>query len=368
MNGGWRRHARAAARIARTSYPRFAFGLPPRRDEVPIFVFHDVTEANFRADLAFLAENEYRPIGLDELAGDPPSRSVVLTFDDARASFLEVAVPLLEEFEARATLFVPTAWVGREVALEARTFRFLGWDELRTCERHPLLDVESHAHRHAMVPVAKGLADFTSPDTLGRFDVFDWPMGWDEGGSERLGPPAAGTPIFRAEPLLSADHCLRPDPRLGAACRELARDPGFFERADWREALEAALAGALAAGDPFEELRGAAFAELRADEFRRSRASFERELDRPPRHLAYPWCAGTPASLEDACAAGIDVVYGVALDVRWARRRAASERPRLLARWKCDWLRSLPGRGRLSLREMLARKLGGWSSTEHLAH
>lgn len=368
MSGGWRRHARAVARIARTTYPRFAFGLAPRPDEVPIFVFHDVTEAGFRSDLAFLAENGYETIGLDELADDPRPRSVVLTFDDARASFLEVAVPLLEEFDANAALFVPTAWVGRTEELPDRSFRFLDWDELRTCDRHPLVDVESHAHRHAMVPVEPRLADFASPETLGRFDVLDWPMRWDEDGSELLGPPPAGTPIFRAEPLLSAERCVRPDAALGAACRELARNPGFFERPDWRGALEATLAEAMASGQPFQEVDGELFARLRAEEFQRSRASFERELGRPPRHLAYPWCVGTPASLDDARAAGIEVVYGVALDFRWARRRGASEQPRLLARWKCDWLKSLPGRGRVPLRTMLARKLSGWSGTEHLAH
>lgn len=368
MTEGWQRRARALARVARTSYPRFAFGLAPRRGEVPIFVFHDVTSDDFRADLTFLAENGYRTIGLSGLAEDPPPKSVVLTFDDARASFLEVALPLLEEFEARAALFVPTAWVGCRVEPPARPVRFLDWDELRICDASPLVDLESHAHRHAMVPVAPAVADFASPSTLARFDVFDWPLRWDSGGKEVLGPPPLGTPVFRSSPLLSESRCFRPPAGLETACRAAAETPGFFARPDWRKTLGGVVEAALTGGESAEPVEGAAYERLRASEFQRSRETFVRELGRVPRHLAYPWCAGTPESISDAARAGYEVVYGVALDVRSARTRPAGAHPRLFARWKCDWLRSLPGNGRRSVREMLVRKVRDWSQTEHLAH
>lgn len=368
MTGGWHRRARALARVARTSYPRFAFGFAPRRGEVPIFVFHDVTADDFRADLTFLAENDYRTIGLYELTEDPPPRSVVLTFDDARASFLAVALPLLEEFEARAALFVPTAWVGCRVEPPARPVRFLDWDELRICDASPLVDVESHAHRHAMVPVSPVVADFASPSTLARFDVFDWPLRWNEGGEEVLGPPPLGTPVFRSSPLLSASRPLRPPAGLEAACRAAAQTPGFFDRPDWRATLDAVVEVALAGGETFEPVARAEYERLRASEFQRSREIFGRELGRVPRHLAYPWCAGTPESISDAARTGFEVVYGVALDVRRARTRPAGAHPRLFARWKSDWLRSLPGKGRRSMRELLVRKVQDWSRTEHLAH
>lgn len=368
MTGGWQRRARALARVARTSYPRFALGFAPRRGEVPIFVFHDVTAEDFRADLTFLAENGYRTIGLSELTEDPPPKSVVLTFDDARASFLAVALPLLEEFEARAALFVPTAWVGHHVEPPARPVRFLDWDELRICDASPLVDVESHAHRHAMVPVTPTVADFASPSTLARFDVFDWPLRWNEDGEEILGPPPLGSPVFRSSPLLSESRCLRPPAGLEAACRAAAGTPRFFDRPDWRATLADVVEAALAGAGAFEPVAGAEYARLRGSEFQRSREAFERELGRVPRHIAFPWCAGTPESISDATRHGFEVVYGVALDVRRARTRSVGAHPRLFARWKCEWLRSLPGSGRRSMRELLVRKVQDWSHTEHLAH
>jgi peptidoglycan/xylan/chitin deacetylase (PgdA/CDA1 family) len=59
-----------------------------------------------------------------------PSRSVLLTFDDAYRDFKEEAWPILRELGLPATLFVPTAYPGR-------TDRAFWWDRLhRILNRH----------------------------------------------------------------------------------------------------------------------------------------------------------------------------------------------------------------------------------------
>src|SRR5689334_6567077 len=99
---------RGAGNVLRTRYPLFLLGLPPPRGEIPVFIYHDVTPAAFARDLEFLRSNGYRTIGLDEFiaAGARKSagreRRVLLTFDDARSSFYEVALPALRTFDARA--------------------------------------------------------------------------------------------------------------------------------------------------------------------------------------------------------------------------------------------------------------------------
>jgi peptidoglycan/xylan/chitin deacetylase (PgdA/CDA1 family) len=103
---------RTAARVSRTRYPGFIFGLPLARGEIPIFTYHDVETQVFARDLEFLHSNGYRTLSLEEYlaarnGGRRPARAVLLTFDDARKSFFTVALPLLRTFEAHAVLFAP---------------------------------------------------------------------------------------------------------------------------------------------------------------------------------------------------------------------------------------------------------------------
>src|SRR5690606_17015076 len=94
-------------------YPAFVLSprAAPLAAHVPVFVYHGIEPRAFERDLAFLADNGYRTIGMQELVrhlsgGKVAPRSVVLTFDDARSSFWRYGFPLLERFEMRGVLFV----------------------------------------------------------------------------------------------------------------------------------------------------------------------------------------------------------------------------------------------------------------------
>jgi hypothetical protein len=152
-----RRALRGANNVLRTRYPLFLLGLPVARDEIPVFIYHEVEPVSFASELEFLRANGYRTITLDEFLsaatrkGARGDKRVLLTFDDARRSFYEVAA-----------------------------------------------------------------------------------MG------EHLGPPPLGAPIYRAAPLLSAEHCFQESPELTAACiqrvAELGRE-AFFNLSDWATQL-----------------------------------------------------------------------------------------------------------------------------------
>ncbi len=57
---------RTAARVSRTRYPGFIFGLPLARGEIPVFTYHDVETQVFARDLEFLHSNGYRTLCLEE--------------------------------------------------------------------------------------------------------------------------------------------------------------------------------------------------------------------------------------------------------------------------------------------------------------
>jgi peptidoglycan/xylan/chitin deacetylase (PgdA/CDA1 family) len=367
-----RRTALGVRNVLRTRYPLFLLGLPASRDEIPVFVYHDVERAAFARELEFLRANHYRTISLDEFqmtAGRNKGRRekrVLLTFDDARSNFYEVALPVLRSFGSRATLFVPTYWAKPSALTGADLF--MTWDQVRACVESGHVDVQSHAHRHALVANSDDqLIGFATPRLLQRCDVYDWPMGNTASG-ERLGPPASGTPIYRATPLHSAEQRYLESPEVTEACTRLVSESGgdaFFRLSDWATRLHRLY------HSHSQVQRGALMAELDfsrllSSEFELTREAFRANLGYTPTCIAYPWMLGSARSLELANRHGFSAAFGVAVDYRRARRSGLPLQ--VFGRLRSDWLPLLPGRGRASFVSIAARKLATFSGSQPLAH
>jgi peptidoglycan/xylan/chitin deacetylase (PgdA/CDA1 family) len=293
------------------------------------------------------------------------ARSVLLTFDDARKSFWTVAMPLLRTFEARAVLFAPSYWMAPPSPDDGS---FMSWQELRASVESGLVDVQSHAHRHALVATSPQLVDFAHPQALARFDIYDWPMRIVDG-AEELGRPPPGTPVYRSMPLLSAARCYVENSALTQACRELVARCGgdeFFSRPHWRTQLHD-LHRTLSGNFPGHYMDEQAFHALLASEFESNRELFREQLGYAPACIAYPWMLGSELSLQLAKRHGLRSAFGVALDYRAERRRQRLPIP-VFGRLKCDWLQFLPGKQRSSMLSAVGRKLTGISKLQHLAH
>jgi peptidoglycan/xylan/chitin deacetylase (PgdA/CDA1 family) len=364
-----RRAVRSVLGALRTHYPGFVLGLPLSRRALPVFVYHEVDPAQFAGDLEFLQRNRYRTLSLAEFVAGTQRKSgslgrgVLLTFDDARQNFYDTALPVLKEFNAHATLFAPTHWMSAPAGAADRE-RFMGWEQLRDSAASGLVDVQSHAHRHALVFTSARVLDFANPRTLAHYDIYDWPMRNSVAGEE-LGRPPLGAPIYAATPLLSATRRFVEDPAVTRACVEwVARCGGehFFERRDWLSTLRGLHA---ARGNPGRWADETALRALQASELEQSRELFLRQLGYSPQYLAYPWMMGSPWSLELARRFGLQGVFGVALDFRRARTQLPV---RAYGRLKADWLRLLPGSGRSSFLSIAVGKVAGISRTQHLAH
>ena len=355
-----RRAVRGANNVLRTRYTLFYLGLPVARDEIPVFIYHDVDPVSFAGDLEFLHTNGYRTISLDEYLsacsrkGTRGDKRVLLTFDDARSSFYEVALPALGTFNAHATLFVPSYWMAPPAI--TGSVLFMNWEQVRACAASGYVDVQSHAHRHALVAISNELVGFASPRLIARHDVYDWPMRRTAAG-EGLGPPPLGTPVYRAAPLLSARCRFLESVALATACVQRVSELGgeaFFNLSDWstwlrrfHDSRARVLRG--------ERLMQEGFARLVRSELELAREQFRAQLGYAPTSLAYPWLLGSRNSLECARQLGFRNAFGVAVDYR----RARHERLPLpvFGRLRSDWLPLLPGRGRASFFSIAARKL-----------
>ena len=151
---------------------------------LPVIYFHGVSRDQrgwFEGVIAEIAST-HRFIRLDELAGlaDDDESKVLLTFDDALESLVDNALPTLEKYRCPATIFVPTAWVGREAQWTEEVMemgeRVMSWKTIIELDS-PTLRFESHTMTHPKLtrisPPEQILGEFCSSkamleDRLGR--------------------------------------------------------------------------------------------------------------------------------------------------------------------------------------------------------
>lgn len=143
---------------------------------LPVLCYHQFTRAeqiehrlelrasDFEAQLRYLIDNNYQLLSFADLEQilrqdrPIPPRAVVLTIDDGYASVYEVAWPILKKYNAPATLFIYTDFVGAGAALN--------WQELSEMAASGLIEVESHAKSHSSL--ARGADDKSRDSYLTR--------------------------------------------------------------------------------------------------------------------------------------------------------------------------------------------------------
>jgi peptidoglycan/xylan/chitin deacetylase (PgdA/CDA1 family) len=123
-----------------------------------------VSPAQLGSQLRFFARRGYRPATLAAALERPPdSKTLVVTFDDAYASVLERALPVMSALGVPATVYVPTGYVAAEGALQWESMeRWLGTpfeDELRCMSWEGLRslvaagwEIGSHTRTHPKLP------------------------------------------------------------------------------------------------------------------------------------------------------------------------------------------------------------------------
>jgi peptidoglycan/xylan/chitin deacetylase (PgdA/CDA1 family) len=119
-----------------------------------------VTPDRFEAQLATLVRRGYRATGFsDALRAGAGEKVVAITFDDAFLSVYDLAFPLMRSMGLVGTVFVPTAWPGRDDPMQwdgidqwvggphEGEMGCLGWDRLRELADRGW-EVGSHTRSH----------------------------------------------------------------------------------------------------------------------------------------------------------------------------------------------------------------------------
>lgn len=113
-----------------------------------------VTVTQLKNHLSYLERKGYHSITMNELIKYLydgtllPPNPVLITFDDGYASVLKLAYPLLQYYQMKATLFIPTFFIGKRVLLEKESTEYLDIQQLRNIDGS-VLEVGLHSHTHS---------------------------------------------------------------------------------------------------------------------------------------------------------------------------------------------------------------------------
>jgi len=143
-----------------------AGGSPPEPVEVPIIMYHKVTRdrgqlgkhaitpGELAADLAFLADNDYQVVTMNQLIafvlgdGGLPEQPIVLTFDDGYFSDYRYVFPLLKQYE----IPIVSSIMGKitdTYTKEGRqdiNYPHLTWPLIREMASSGLVEFQSHGY------------------------------------------------------------------------------------------------------------------------------------------------------------------------------------------------------------------------------
>lgn len=137
--------------------------IAPAVKGLPILMYHKVdlnrkdnltvSIEQFETHLRFLKENKYEPISMNQLIDflenkrSLPGKPVLITFDDGYLNNLEVAYPLLQKYQFKAVIFIPTAFIGTEILQDGYPTLHMTIEQLKSMDPS-LIEFGLHSHFH----------------------------------------------------------------------------------------------------------------------------------------------------------------------------------------------------------------------------
>ena len=113
-----------------------------------------VTQQQLQQQIGWLIKKKYSIISfkefkqIEESSFTKKSKYVVLTFDDAYENNLTYALPVLEQYNTKATIFIPTAFIGKENEWDKGNDKIMTAGQLRQLPAH-IIEFGLHTHTHA---------------------------------------------------------------------------------------------------------------------------------------------------------------------------------------------------------------------------
>lgn len=369
-------------------YPSFVYRNILVEDELPVFCLHSAEPKTFETMLAFLQTNRCHTLSIDEFYDVltnrktcKPKNSILLTFDDGTGSLWSVAYPLLKKYGFIATAFVvpgmiedggtyqpnlEDVWAGR-AEIEEVVRRDLSdsplctWNEIQIMQKTGVVDFHSHTLDHALIFTSPTIVDFVNPYSISKFHVFEFVIfrGHDitDTGYKI---PRLGTPMYTSAPKMSGALRYVDDLGLTETCIDYVEKnggEGFFEYKNWAKTLRHVVKD-YKKNQPSRQRYQTKVEQHRDIFFDLSKSKEKIEeylLGRTVKHLCYPWGVGSEVAVNLSKRAGYETNFWGKIDNRLTNK--VGDSPFRITRIGEDFLYLLPGPGRMSLREVILKKV-----------
>lgn len=297
----------------RGAYPPFVYQLNPSKidDYIPVFISHTVTEEEFEKKLIFIKNNNYQTCTITELyyfiTGNfiPKKPTICLTFDDGHESLYNIAFPLLNKYQLRATAFL--------VPLFINTPGWITWEQAKEMSDSKIIEFQSHTLEHKRIFTGNKIINYYSPG------LFKNELGLDK--------PTIIINETETKDIPDGHPIYKMDSRMSNKLR-------YLERGNWEDKCQQ---------------EDAILYDLKE-----SKKIIEEKLNKPIEHLAYPWGIGSQISQELSQKAGYKTnFWGVLPGIPYNKKGSD---PYKLARLKDDYIFRLKGTGRYSLFKIFKEK------------
>jgi peptidoglycan/xylan/chitin deacetylase (PgdA/CDA1 family) len=150
----------------------FTFAEDTEELYIPVLMYHHfanegaeelksltVAPEQFEEQIQYLMEKGYTTISFTELyaylkgEGTLPEKPLMITMDDGYSSNYEYAFPILQKYNANATIFISTNYVGMNIPYHLPHFT---WEEAKEMEDSGYIDIQSHGHNHLKMDKING--------------------------------------------------------------------------------------------------------------------------------------------------------------------------------------------------------------------
>ena len=248
---------------------------------IPVFTYHSIANENtpdsvkasaFYKHLEYLIDNDYKTLNANEFYQHIvnnktiPKKSVVITFDDGRASLWTTAFPIIRKFGVKVICFLTPQDMldqGTRLCIEPDDLPsidenhslldvdlsnnpLINWEETQKMYSSGLVDFQSHTYGHKKIYISGKIVDFINPDfnygIMGdRLPIMNYGE-IDPGNMEAFW----GMPVFESDSRMGAARRYFENENLINACVTYAAKRNrkdFFSRSDWRDELLAFCSG-----------------------------------------------------------------------------------------------------------------------------
>jgi peptidoglycan/xylan/chitin deacetylase (PgdA/CDA1 family) len=136
----------------------------PTRKGLAVLMYHKVSEKQkdsltvttdqLESHFRHIKEHGYNVISFRDLerstkSNSPlPEKPVILTFDDGYVNNLTFALPLLEKFRFKATIFIPAAFIGKTNVWDEGEEQIMNTEMLKNLHKTGIIDIGLHSYNH----------------------------------------------------------------------------------------------------------------------------------------------------------------------------------------------------------------------------